>query len=515
MKRYNLYFCGSIYPDRDPAQVRQALARMLKLDDQAVNKLFSGRKVLIKRALSETELARYESAFKQAGAQVLVEPVTEEAAGLSLAPIEARPAPASEPSEESPDPYGAPAAAVQSGLVFCRGCGQRIHERALHCPYCGLAQQTGAPRNKVVAGVLAILLGALGTHRLYLGQWWGVFYLFLPFSSLVALVEGIVFLATPDHRWQEKYGSVNQNLVWLVVPLLFMAIFIGGIVAAVAIPAYQDYTLRSKVSASVSELRPRLDEVTAFTERTGFLPDANIMVGWPEPLVLSDGQEAMLTESGAVELVFTGDAALTDMTLMMTPQLVDGEIRDWQCGGGTLPAKWRPQACRNDLGEAQSSSALPSEDWRPLIPTSRAFSASIPSHWSHLPELEDAPGEVGYGNKYREQYLLVIHEPDVEYHDDADHRVIAEAFLDNTGGLIDSPRYSQLETMDVGGYDATVFDLHGSIEGLQISYRNAALRTEDEVYFVLCWTLTDRFDDFRDTCSQVIGSLQPGAPGGG
>jgi TM2 domain-containing membrane protein YozV len=97
------------------------------------------------------------------------------------------------------------------GMVFCRGCGKEIHDTALACPHCG-AQQLIAPRkSKVVAGVLALLLGGLGVHRFYLGQWWGVFYLlfcwtFIP--SIVSFIEGIVFLVTDDATWNAKYGGL-------------------------------------------------------------------------------------------------------------------------------------------------------------------------------------------------------------------------------------------------------------------------------------------------------------------
>ena len=49
MERFNLYFAGAIYPDRDLVQVRQALARTLKLDDDGICKWLSGYKVLIRR----------------------------------------------------------------------------------------------------------------------------------------------------------------------------------------------------------------------------------------------------------------------------------------------------------------------------------------------------------------------------------------------------------------------------------------------------------------------------------
>lgn len=98
-------------------------------------------------------------------------------------------------------------------MVYCRGCGKEIHETASSCPHCGAPQRTnaatGPAKNKIVAGVLALLLGGLGIHRFYLGQWWGIFYLlfvwtFIP--SIIALIEGIIFLVTTDDSWEYRYG---------------------------------------------------------------------------------------------------------------------------------------------------------------------------------------------------------------------------------------------------------------------------------------------------------------------
>ena len=97
-------------------------------------------------------------------------------------------------------------------MVFCRGCGKEIHSTAVSCPHCGAVQRVGAGKSKVVAGVLALLLGGLGIHRFYLGQWWGIFYLlfcwtFIP--MIVSFVEGIVFLVQDDATWDAKYNSAR------------------------------------------------------------------------------------------------------------------------------------------------------------------------------------------------------------------------------------------------------------------------------------------------------------------
>lgn len=99
---------------------------------------------------------------------------------------------------------------VIMGMVFCRGCGKEIHESAPLCPHCGARQglaRTG--KSKVVAGVLALLVGTFGVHRFYLGQWWGIFYILFCWTLIpwiASFIEGIVFLCTDDATWEEKYG---------------------------------------------------------------------------------------------------------------------------------------------------------------------------------------------------------------------------------------------------------------------------------------------------------------------
>ena len=65
-------------------------------------------------------------------------------------------------------------------------------------------------RNRVTAGLLAILLGGLGVHKFYLGQsGQGVLYLlfcwtFIP--ALIGFIEGIMYLSMSEAEFQNKYG---------------------------------------------------------------------------------------------------------------------------------------------------------------------------------------------------------------------------------------------------------------------------------------------------------------------
>ena len=98
---------------------------------------------------------------------------------------------------------------------FCSGCGTIIHKSAPTCPKCGAPQADvravrGAPKSKLVAVLLALLLGGIGAHKFYLGRvGWGILYLlfvwtFIP--AVVALIEAIIYATMSEEAFAAKYG---------------------------------------------------------------------------------------------------------------------------------------------------------------------------------------------------------------------------------------------------------------------------------------------------------------------
>ncbi len=71
---------------------------------------------------------------------------------------------------------------------------------------------------KLVAGLLAILIGGLGVHKFYLGYTKeGVIQILLSFlcglGALLALIEGILYLTKSDDEFVATY--VNGRKGWL------------------------------------------------------------------------------------------------------------------------------------------------------------------------------------------------------------------------------------------------------------------------------------------------------------
>jgi TM2 domain-containing membrane protein YozV len=106
-----------------------------------------------------------------------------------------------------------------TSVKFCQACGRTIDARAEICPQCGVRQpMLYAPpfgtmlrprHNRVVAAVLALLLGGFGIHKFYLGKiGQGVLYLvfcwtFIP--TIIGFVEGIIYLLKSDEEFAIDY----------------------------------------------------------------------------------------------------------------------------------------------------------------------------------------------------------------------------------------------------------------------------------------------------------------------
>lgn len=99
--------------------------------------------------------------------------------------------------------------------VYCRGCGNQIHETAFSCPKCGATQHTssgsnfGGDKDRMTAALLAFFLGGIGAHKFYLERWvQGVLYLvfcwtFIP--AIISIIDGIVYLNMSDESFRQKY----------------------------------------------------------------------------------------------------------------------------------------------------------------------------------------------------------------------------------------------------------------------------------------------------------------------
>ncbi|WP_135305737.1 zinc-ribbon domain and TM2 domain-containing protein [Haloarcula amylovorans] len=107
-----------------------------------------------------------------------------------------------------------------AGEKYCTSCGAPIDAGARYCSECGAAQDdagggatagssASGEKDRVTAGIFAILLGSFGVHHFYLGNIkFGVLYLCFCWTGLpgiAGLVEGILYLTKTDEEFQREY----------------------------------------------------------------------------------------------------------------------------------------------------------------------------------------------------------------------------------------------------------------------------------------------------------------------
>lgn len=248
-------------------------------------------------------------------------------------------------------------------MVPCRGCGKEIHKTASTCPLCGAPQRTGRYKSKTAAGVLAIFLGGFGVHRFYLGQWWGIFYLLFFWAwipGIVALIEGIVFLFSNDEKWDKKYnegipgkGEGSAGLVVAVIAGVVFFIAIAGILAAIAIPAYQDYTIRAKAMAVMAVGEQVKQSVEKYALNKQSWPTNNSDVSLPDRVSEKDIETLSVGSGGVITIRFSQDTGpVAGKTIVLSPRIVSGEVV-WSCNEGTLADKYRSPECRQGSTRTQ------------------------------------------------------------------------------------------------------------------------------------------------------------------
>lgn len=110
-EQYRLVFSAEVVEGQHPAVVKKRLAAVLKLDDERMDVLFSGKSVVVKKAADEKTAARYQEAFKKAGARLRVLPVDDDGDPLAAASK----APPAQPQQAASEP-AAPTAADSGEL---------------------------------------------------------------------------------------------------------------------------------------------------------------------------------------------------------------------------------------------------------------------------------------------------------------------------------------------------------------------------------------------------------------
>jgi type IV pilus assembly protein PilA len=146
----------------------------------------------------------------------------------------------------------------------------------------------------------------------------------------------------------EKIEMKKQQGFTLIELMIVVAII--GILAAIAIPAYQDYTIRAQVSEGLNLAGGAKAAVSEYTMDRGLFPLSNGQAGVSAAASINGKYVTRVAVSGgAITVTYGADShsILSGAVLQLSPTTQAGSI-EWACKSpsSSIANKHLPAACR-------------------------------------------------------------------------------------------------------------------------------------------------------------------------
>jgi type IV pilus assembly protein PilA len=179
----------------------------------------------------------------------------------------------------------------------------------------------------------------------------------------------MLFWFVPGTAGENRFGKrTPPNTIGVILlACILPVVFVLGILAAIAIPAYQDYTLRAQVSEGLMLASPVKAAIERSYRQTGAAPLDRAAVGLPADASGATGKyvESVDVVDGTILVTYglEANARLAGRAVALQPYVGPGDSIVWRCGaapvaGGTVPMA--PDAPGADFATEIEPQLLPS-----------------------------------------------------------------------------------------------------------------------------------------------------------
>ena len=127
---------------------------------------------------------------------------------------------------------------------------------------------------------------------------------------------------------------------------LMIVVAIVGILAAIALPAYQDYVIRSKMSETEAAIAACKTSVAEFLSSKGSMPANNSEAGCSASASQYVAANGGWPSGGPITYTSANTGAAPECTLTLRPSATGASITQWTGSFATCSSKYVPSSFR-------------------------------------------------------------------------------------------------------------------------------------------------------------------------
>ncbi|MGQ9831566.1 MAG: pilin [Thermochromatium sp.] len=137
-------------------------------------------------------------------------------------------------------------------------------------------------------------------------------------------------------RYQQGFTLIELMIVVAIIAIL----------AAIALPTYQDYAKRAHVSEGLNLAASAKTAVSEFYASEGHFPASNTSAGLPKATSIKGNavRSVGVGSGGLITITYTTKVE-SGKTLQLSPTTTAGGIA-WTCKAGTLESRYIPSSCK-------------------------------------------------------------------------------------------------------------------------------------------------------------------------
>lgn len=150
----------------------------------------------------------------------------------------------------------------------------------------------------------------------------------------------------PQRQLGELSGKGGTSNIVLIVILLLVFVSVVGILAAIAIPAYQDYTTRARTTQAMLLGQEAADAVGRYYQQTQRIPARLQEAGFSTPLPAHIREIGVDPLNGVVHITMAS-GPITGKSLLLIPSVDEAAQVSWKCMSEDIQDKYLPPRCRH------------------------------------------------------------------------------------------------------------------------------------------------------------------------